>query len=166
MGSSSRLGGIALVLAAMAWVGCTDDSVDANENANPTLVSTCCQCSCGNGAELCAVLAETRPGSYECSDMCADECRNVDGCDGSVVEAFSCSGNSDKSDDPCKQTCAILGECGASYVDQGSCDQFCDPNGQQTSDVVCLEQASCDPVYLRECLAAMPGDLASKILSF
>lgn len=158
---------VALVVLAAAAAGCTEDSINANESSNPTQVDTCCQCSCGAGAELCAVLAETRPGSYDCNDMCADECRNVDGCDGSVVEAFSCSGNSDKSDDPCKQTCAVLGECGVTYIDQGTCDQFCDPRDQQTSDVVCVEEASCDPVYLRECLAAMPGALASKvILSF
>lgn len=148
----------------LALVGCTSDSPSGDDFNGELVVETCCQCACGTGADLCAVLSETRPGAQSCSDMCADQCRDVNGCDGSVAEALSCTGNEDKADTPCNKTCAVLAACGVSYADDGTCEDLCDPGQQQTSHVACLEEASCDVARLQECFTAMPADLAQQVI--
>lgn len=163
----SRFLAILVLVMPLSLASCASDGDTTSDSDNPTgtSVTSCCECACGSGADLCAIITEIRPGSDSCNNVCADECRARIECDGKadVETATSCADNGSKTDDPCKETCAILDSCGASYVDEGSCEQFCDTGEQRASDVVCLEQAACDPVFLQECLAAMPGGLASSV---
>ncbi len=161
----SRYLAIVLFVLPVALSGCASEGTTDDHDNPITEVTSCCECACGSGADLCAVITEIRPGAQSCNNVCADECRARIECDGKadVETANSCDGSDSKTDNPCKETCAILDSCGAGYADEAGCEELCE-NGEQTAaDVTCLEGASCDPTYVQECLAAMPGRLASSV---